>query len=194
MSWKKALIIGGVVLLAAVGGLAEDLSDKDWNDLMQTNQDWQDVRPTAATIVKLTHHVDLWHDATLKGRRSLVHQRELELMAIIKSDLGHSYKYLDEIEKEQVRSGQERPKHSLGTDGARETSVEACDGRTDLTKARSLVKAKQRIAGALSRSTAFSNKLRLFGDYQELLRRELDLDRPKLAEETSDTQEDFPGK
>ncbi|MBU8933260.1 MAG: hypothetical protein KOO62_04565 [candidate division Zixibacteria bacterium] len=194
MSWKMAVIIGSVVLLAATGGLANDKSDKDRNDLEQINQDWQDVRPSAATIVKLTHFVDLWHDATLKGRRDLVFQREQELMSIIMSDLGRSYKYLDECEEKSVHSNQERLSHPLEIDGIHQSSMEVPINPTNLQKTRSLIKAKQRIAGTISRSTAFSNKLRLFGDYQELLRRELDLERPKLAEETSDAQDNLPGE
>ncbi|RKX25421.1 MAG: hypothetical protein DRP47_09845 [Candidatus Zixiibacteriota bacterium] len=192
MSLKTTMIIGGVILLIAGGTLAGEESVETWNDLTQVKQDRREIRQTAATLVKLAHFVDLWHDATLKGDRNLVFQRQEEIMEIIKADLGWSYQYIDECEKEWEKSGSNYAKKSLGNDGTGKIHAKTWDNRVDFKKARSIVKTKQRIAGAISRTEAFSNKLRLLGDYQELLRRELD--RIELAEGINEEDEDIPGE
>lgn len=182
MSWKRLLIIGGVVLLAGSWGLAGDLSDQEWNEVVQMGENQHDARQTASTLVKMSHFVDLWHDATLKGEKKLVTQREQELTEIIKSDLRRSYQYLDECEKELTGWKQEHSRQALEARNDRPAPTAAGNKHPDLRQAFSIVKAKQRLAGALSRSHVFSNKLRLFGDYQELLRHELDLGSVRLAE------------
>ncbi len=194
MSWRRLLVIGGVVLLAGTWGVADELSDKDWNEVVPMGLDQEDSRQIESTLVRMSHLVDLWHDATLKGQRKLVTQREQELAEVIKSDLASSYQYLDQCDRESIGWRSEQPRQSLGVEGTRPAQVETDQSRPNVRQVFSIVKAKQRLAGALSRATAFSNKLRLFGDYQDLLRREQNLGQVHLAEETGESLEDPSGE
>lgn len=192
MSLKLLIIISGVILLVVINGIAGDESEKVWNDFVQIQHDRQEIRQTGATLVKISHFIDLWHDAALKGNNSLMYQRQREIIEIIQSDLAQSYRYLDKNEKDWDQSVNQDSKKSLGNDGVQKTRAEVWNKQVDLKEARSIVKTKQYIAGAISRTTAFSNKFRLLGDYQELLRKELNINHIELAENVIEVTEDIP--
>lgn len=127
----------------------------------------EDVRRTGSTLIKLGHFTDAWHLANLKNDKDKVFQFEMQMLQLLREDLTRCSKFVGAC-REQLEHLQEgTPEHS-----EKLLQVHYVD---------SCLKAKTRLLGGITRTTAFSAKLRLFGNYSELLRNELDRNLMHLA-------------
>ena len=163
-----------IILICFAIGLSEDNNNQEtWNSIIETQQANGDIKQTETSLVKLAHYIDLWHKANLKGDRKLILSYEEDILDVIKFDIRTSQAFVTYNEKKEA---DENDKSTYLYD----------PGWKNINKMSSILKAKKRLAGSFTRTTSFSNKLRLLGDYQELMRRELDLSRVKLAEDWED--------
>ena len=169
---RKIITLSVALLLLFAMGL--NAADKQKDSVQKEDEKSHYLPESSLTLVKLSHFTDLWHDATLKGDRSKVVQLEHDILALIRTDIGASHKFVD---------GQ---KVALKT-GDKLSLLSYVNDEEDLEEFELLLKVKKRLAGSISKSSAFSNKFRLFGDYREILRREVDLTKFELVEE--DTEE-----
>jgi len=152
-------------------GLAEDINNQEtWDSIIANQHANGDTKQTEASLVKLSHFIDLWHDANLKGNKKNIFSFEQDIIAVAQFDIRTSQQFVDFKEKEQ---------NNYEMKNAQVKDF----GRNNLNKMSSILQAKKRLLGSFTRTNSFSNKLRLMGDYQELMRRELDLSRVKLAED-----------
>lgn len=136
----------------------------------------QDCRNAGATLVKLGHFVDLWRDANLNDETGRAKEYEMEMTDMLRNDIRQCMEQIDQCKQKLCNDSETGSVSTVSAgDVQRGTVID------NLQEADSLLKAKKRLLGAIMRTNAFSNKYRLFGDYMELLRRELDRDAVKVA-------------
>ncbi len=170
MTRKFTLLVVALVFLIVAGVSASEKHDND-SDVVSGKKNY--LPESSLTLVKLSHFTNLWHDATLKGDKNKVRQLENDILALIRVDINASHKFVDG-QKTALKEG----------DKLRLLSY--VKNTEDLQEFELLLKVKKRLVGSISKTSVFSNKYRLLGDYREILRREVDLTRFELVEETDD--------
>ncbi len=170
------LSVSILVILFSFGFTDDNNNQKIWDNIVETQQVDRDSKQIKVSMVKLSHFVDLWHKANLKGDNKKVFQYEQDILAVVQYDLQVSHKFVSKKEQMQLKGKMNK------------THVKA---NSNLGKMNSIYNAKKRLIGSFSKSTSFSNKLRLVGDYRELMRRELDLSIVRLAEDWEGTANDL---
>lgn len=117
--------------------------------------------------------IDQWHAATLRGDEASIKQSYDSLHAFLVADLERSRNQMrSQATAAAYRQPDESPTSSCDESSAKDEEFARC---------LDLFKCKEMIAGAISRTDAFSNRYRLLGDYADLLRRELGMNRITLA-------------
>ncbi|MFQ5500528.1 MAG: hypothetical protein ACE5FH_12755 [Candidatus Zixiibacteriota bacterium] len=152
-------------------------------DKKEIRWDRRQFQQTSITLNKLTDRIDIWHDAWLKGDNKATRRNQVRIEELIRSDIRQSQEFVKWFEGELAKSRSHR------RDGS-ESQFDVRDDRFDLAGARRLYRVKQQLATAMGRTDSFSNKYRLLGDYQEVLRRELRLTTVELAEDVSELNAD----
>ena len=139
----------------------------------------QDYYYSAKLPERLSYSIDLWYDAALKGNESETRRFEGVIHSFLDNDIRTDEQLLSLLSDQISRAAL----NSNGCDSLVEDSSSnpAPLDRSALSQAWEVVNTKKLLQENISRASAFSNKYRLMGDYIELLRRELDLPRLKLA-------------
>jgi hypothetical protein len=125
------------------------------------------------TTLEINH--ELWLEAQLAGHREEAAQIEKELLSLLNCDIYTNQERVKELAGELVllSDGLSDTSHSNATDSLAQ--------KADFREALGTLNAKEALHRSMLKTGAFSNKYRLLGDYIDLLRRELDMPRLKLA-------------
>ncbi|MCK4301122.1 MAG: hypothetical protein KAW91_00020 [candidate division Zixibacteria bacterium] len=177
--------------LLVVGGVnAGDKNVDEQLDKKEIQQDKRELVSTSTTVKELSHAINLWHDANLKGDRAKIRKYEDKLYNIMRDDIGSTATVVKRYETEASRSAREFERGDRNWSERTDDHVDLRDDRRDLQKAMGLLKTKQRLVSSFVKSPAFSSKYRLLGDYVDILRQEQGLTRIELAEDVSEFRED----
>ena len=85
-----------VIILAAWGTLAGDKSE--------INHDKKEISQTEQVLKRLSHGIDLWHDANLKGDQHKIDEYHQGILNIIRVDVKATRELVNSYEKEAVKS------------------------------------------------------------------------------------------
>jgi hypothetical protein len=179
---KNLTIVIALVLIIGVGAvMALDKARPS----KYSDQAPQLVFHVNETLSHLKHHIDLWHDANLKSDPDKISLYEGVLNDIISSDIAYSKKTVRSFAQiavlESMSESREEDRAELAKNPLRSSQ-----------QFKSLVNnlnSKKKLAEAIRKSKAFSNKYRLLGDYLYLLQQELKIVKVELANEESDETE-----
>ncbi len=140
------------------------------------------------TMENLLHHVDLWHDAILKGDRQRVRYYEQEIRGILRSDITATEQTVRHYARKAAlaKHKQTQDQQPVGVKSTKATE------RRLFRQSLTLLNTKEHLSRSFIRTEAFSNKYRLINDYIDLLRKQLDMPHPELASEKLAPQ-DYPG-
>ena len=134
---------------------------------------WQEYSLEGA-LTELEVDYGLWLETTLSGVQPEVDRLEKAMFALVNYDIYVSQEKVRALAKAAaVKSWQDKP----------DSLAQPSDEALDLQIAISSLNAKESLYRSINKTKAFSNKYRLLGDYINLLRRELELPRLKLATE-----------
>ena len=134
------------------------------------------------TLEQMSLYYELWVDVNLKGNEEKSAEYEAALIELVGRDVSATELKVRELAERAALSGQETAEPSRKGSGQRVTHSEpAGEERAAFKQSRSQLSIKETIYHSLGRTDAFSNKYRLLGDYIDLLRRELEMPRLKLA-------------
>lgn len=165
--------LGGIVLADGSNGSAED-SDR------VTSENTAPFKPHNKFEL-LSHEIDLWHDAMLKGdERKIVECRE-DIQKFLEEDIESNRNLVKMLTQQVVVS--EAVENDQGKNLVEQKPkkhVSKAD-RELIGRLSSLIKTKELLVEAIGRTEAFSNQYRLLGDYVDLLRKELDMPRLQYA-------------
>ena len=142
---KKTMlsIIAGTLLVAAVA--AEPMPDEKVWEAAEINMDNKEISRTRATYNLLSHAVDLWHDANLKGEEARVRQREREIVDIVENDIRMTRALVGQYHNEVDRSKAESRLPHVTRTGKADDRRDLSDDRRDLRKARTMLLVKKRL-------------------------------------------------
>lgn len=168
----KVLFISAAAAVILLFGMAAGESDQFRPDAFAGEEQPQITGTLESTLKYLPHAIDLWHDANLKGDGGLAMKRQTYLLALLRADMKRNAEAFDRYRMELAAA--ESPGHELST-------LQRQELLASLNAADQWFKVKRRLIGAITKSNAFSNKFRLMGDYCELLRREMDQSRTRVA-------------
>lgn len=177
-------------LLVAGGVNASDKNVEEQQDKKEIRQDKRELVSTRATVKELSHAINLWHDANLKGDRGKIRKYEDKLYSIMRDDIGSTATVVKRYETETSQSAHEFERGERNWSERTDDHGDLRDDRRDLQKARGILMTKQRLASSFVKSPAFSSKYRLLGDYVDILRQEQAMTRIELAEDVSEFRED----
>jgi len=164
----------------------------DYSSARKTDQPGGELPPNSTVIEmmaeNLSHHVDLWHDAILKGSKEKTEHYEQEIRSILRSDIMQTEKAVRYYAKKTALAAPEQEPGNV-TEESREKAH-----RQAFKQSIALLNTKTLLSRSFARSDAFSNKYRLVNDYIELLRKQLDMPKLKLAGEEITRQNHPSGK
>ena len=167
----KALFFAAVLLAGTALVSAEQPEPAQIDSTANSRGEF--LRDATLTTLEIDH--ELWLEAQLAGHREQAAQIEKELFDLMSRDLYAHQERVREMAK-QVLLGK--------TDAAGDDSAAVADSvsrQALFQKSISALNAKEALHRSMRKTDAFSNKYRLLGDYIDLLRRELDMPRPKMA-------------
>ncbi len=179
MLTRLALLLMAVLLVSASVAAAGPGQCEHKQSESQIEQDQNNLASTKLTLKRLTHAVDLWHDANLKGDRTAIEKCEMALQDLMEHDL-------DLTQAQLSQDGKAAAQSALGFKRGARSWSEQVDDQNDLGKEKQLFGAKKRLANTWANSDAFSNKYRLINDYLDVLRRQTGTERIQLAEDTEE--------
>ena len=182
MSRKNLIIIVALVLVAGVAAVSagEKPLTPGYN-----SQAPQLVYNVNETLNHLKRHIDLWHDANLKGDADKISLYEGVLKDIINDDIAQSKKTVRSLAQLAVLESMSENSEENSSDEFK-NPIRTNDRFKNMV---SNLNAKKKLADAFNRARAFSNKYRLLGDYVYLLQQELKIVRVEIASEESDESE-----
>ena len=131
------------------------------------------VKPACIPVssVEFSQAIDGWRLANLAGDDKLANSAEQKLMGLIERDLQWSAAQLEEFHTANNPGNEATAKANTATPASRELQG------TEDSYGWEMFGAKKRIAWNIRHTEAFSNKYRLFGDYENLILREKSADR-----------------
>jgi hypothetical protein len=169
-----------ILLVAGANTMAGDDSPGAGQPKVDLPSGYTEIK---GTVENLSHHIDLWHDAILKGNREKAGHYEREIQRILRSDIRETRKAVRYYARRAAaESSLEDDQEQVSGDG-QETAVEFA-----LRRSVSLLSSKTQLSRSFDRTDAFSNKYRLVNDYVGLLRKQLEMPQPKLAGEKVTSQ------
>lgn len=177
--FRKFLIVVGLLAATMLAGTTNSDSFARQRELPQPKEEYpQTVEAINKTVSSLSHHVDLWHDAILKGDEKAARHWEDELVKIVNGDLEDSKRTVRHYARKSSLAG------AVEMNTTKEENVNRDqDVSTAFRTALSILNTKEQLALSFSRTSAFSNKYRLISDYIEVLRKQLGMQKLKLADE-----------
>ena len=172
------------ILLALLMLFSMALADSDQGKAEDSNR--VTPEPNLAIIPQnscelLSYTRDLWHDATLKGDDKKITQHLAEIENILDRDIKAGKQMIKMLAQQAMvkQTGETQSGNNLLDERALK-NVPKVD-RELILEFNSIVSTKEILAESIRRTSAFSNKYRLLGDYIQLLRRELDMPRLQFA-------------
>jgi hypothetical protein len=127
----------------------------------------------------------VWTNAVLRGKENRAQEHESNLLSMVNRDIYFFQERVRQLALEAtLASAEDKSWSSESTPTAERDKL-----KTEFQESVDRLNTKEMLYRSLTRTCAFSNKYRLLGDYIDLLRRELDLPRLKLAK----TDGDSPG-
>jgi len=177
-------------LLVAGGVNAGDKNVDERQDQKEIRQDKKALVSTRVTVKELSHAINLWHDANLKGDRAKIRKYEDKLYNIMRDDMASTATVVKRYETEASQSAREFKRGDRNWSERTDDHGDLRVDRQDLQKTRGILMTKQRLAASFVKSPAFSSKYRLLGDYVDILRQEQGMTRVELAEDVSEFRED----
>ena len=187
---KLPTVLTGILMIVAAGPVHAKGPAEAHQEIKEIRRDTRDQTVTRATLERLSHTVDLWHDANLKDDQSLAYRYEQQLNEIILSDIGATARHLSQRAKEIKRSVRQMHCEERRWSEPMDDQASLADDTKDNEKLEMIFKTKKRLAAAIAKSEAFSNRFRLLGDYEEVLRAELGFDRQQWAEDVKELRSD----
>ena len=177
--FKKLLVVVGLMAATMLAGTTNSDSFPKQRELPQPTEEYPQTEAAInKTVANLSHHVDLWHDAILKGDEKTARHWEDELVKIVNGDLENSKRTVRHYARKSSLAGTVELKPTKEDNVNRDQDVSVAF-RTAL----SILNTKEQLALSFTRTNAFSNKYRLISDYIEVLRRQLGMQKLKLADE-----------
>ena len=158
------------LLAAATPARPADSPSTEANDVVGP---WQEYSLEAA-LTELEVDYGLWLETTLAEVQPEVARLEKAMTGLVNYDI-----YVSQEKVRALAQAAARQSWQVKPDSLAPASKES----VDLQNAISNLNAKESLYRSISKTKAFSNKYRLLGDYINLLRRELELPRLKLATE-----------
>jgi len=186
---KKILLLIMVGALAAGTVMAGPVFHENAGDRAEIKKDKKEINQTRATYDLLSHTVDLWHDANLKGIGAKIVQYDNEIVDIAKNDIRTSEAHIAQCRSEVSRSKVESDRPHITRIGKADDQRDLRDDRYDLKQARTITQIKQRLIDSYDKSDQFSNKYRLINDYLAVLKRKLKSHQVELAEDVRELRE-----
>lgn len=179
---KNFIVI--VVLMLMVGVGAVSAVDKAQSP-GYADQAPQLVYRVNETLAHLKHHIDLWHDANLKGDREKISLYEGVINDIIGDDIAQGKKTVRNFAQIAVLESMSEPREGDRAELAK-NPVRSNEQFKNMVNN---LNSKKKLAEAIRKTKAFSNRYRLLGDYIYLLQQELKIVKVELANEESDETE-----
>lgn len=183
-NYFSSILLGAAMTMTIVGSARAESQDREiQEDEKQIALDHVNAKQTRVTIKNLSHGIDLWHDANLKGDFDNIIKFQNKMHQLIRADIQKAVDVVTECEwQHELDLRKERANNS--DDGILEKSHhEHIYEKNNLIETKKLIKAKEVLFVSLKRSRAFSNKYRLLNDYLELLKIELGIERIELADD-----------
>lgn len=177
---KPATIFLGLTLLLSGVVIASEKGQAARGTVTAEGTQPPGARDIGITIDDLLHQIDLWYAAVLEGSDGLAGQHESVIMQTVRDDLERSKAAVRELAK-RTTLAKGRPH------GGFDVLMDTFQSDQDQTfrHTLSIVRNKEQKSLALERTEAVSNKYRLISDYVDLLRKQLGMQRIKLASRTS---------
>lgn len=175
----RKFLIGALalILLAATAAVATDRTTNNNSDEAMS-ETVKFLYGSDDLLQQFTHHIDLWHDAVLKGDNDLSRHQAEQLNEMIRRDIKGTEKMVRVLAKQAALE----PADEDETD-----KPDAFSPRRQFERAHALLELKQTLAQSIERTDAFSNKYRLLGDYRDVIRRQLQMPKLKLALKHAET-------
>ena len=165
--------LGGGVLAGSGNGNTED-SDR------VTSENVMQFKPHNKYEL-LSHSVDLWHDAMLKGDERKTKECRQAIQKFLEEDIESNRSLVKMLTQQVVvNSAVESNQGKNLVEQKPKTKLSKAD-RELIGRLGNLIKTKELLIEAMRRTEAFSNQYRLLGDYLDLLRKELDMPRLQYA-------------
>jgi len=158
-------------------------------DIKEIHQDKKDIGNSKATLEKLKQKIDIWHEANLCGNSRLCREKEIEIFDILKNDINTTQDRIERYRQKINRSGFESGKAHYSKIQKIDDRRDFRDDKSDLKTAQNLYKVKKRLYQSLHKTSSFSNKYRLLGDYVSIINREMGLKKLELAEDYQELHE-----
>jgi len=138
--------------------------------------------PLDAVLTELEVDYMLWLEAQLVGDRAEKERLEKDLVGLLNYDIYVNQELVRDLAKQVALASSQKEDASgnplsAAARSEQKAAFEQVIGRLSI---------KEALFRSFSRSQAFSNKYRLLGDYIDLLRKELDMPRLKLANAKSE--------
>lgn len=169
----RKLLIGAAALMIVVAATAV-ATDRttDSNSDEATANTVRFLYGSDDLLQQFTHHIDLWHDAVLKGDNDRTRHQVEQLNEMIRRDIKGTEKMVRVLAKQAALEP---------ADEDETEKPDAFSPRRQFERAHALLELKRTLAQSIERTDAFSNKYRLLGDYRDVIRRQLQMPKLKLA-------------
>ncbi len=156
----------------------------------EISREKKELGVTSATYTQLSGSIDRWVEANLAGDQQRARVLETSILNQLGADVTATHRRIKQSQAGSAgpaaRDAEDRPSPRTGV----REGEGAAGGDSTLEQAAQLLRVKERLASAIARSQAFSNKYRLLGDYLEVLRREMGLRRIELVEDVNEHRQD----
>jgi len=169
-------IIGGLMLTGATFGQTSD------NNNPALSASGEELYSVDYAVVEMETEYQIWADAVLRGEQDQAKKSEATLLALVNRDI---FVYQEKVRKlalEIALASSEK----LSEAPDQPQTDEQLELKATFQASIDRLNTKETLYRSALRTNAFSNKYRLLGDYINILRRELDLPKLKLAEADKD--------
>ena len=167
----KILILSAVILLCTCPAFAEQATSTA--NAIPANPWGNYSQEVLLTTLEINH--ELWLEAQLVGHSKQAARIEKELLGLLNGDIYAHQERVRRLARDLVFSPASQADQSGGP--AADSLSRQLVFRTEI----SALNVKEALHRSMEKTDAFSNKYRLLGDYIDLLRRELDMPKLKLA-------------
>lgn len=167
----KMLILSAVFLFCACLASAQRADSTKNAAAVNPGADYS--QEILLTTLEINH--ELWLEAQLAGHREQADLIEKDLLGLVNCDIYTHQERLRRMAKDLA------PSSKFHADTANGGAADSLTRQVDFQKAIGTLNAKETLHRSMEKTNAFSNKYRLLGDYIDLLRRELEMPRLKLA-------------
>lgn len=185
----RSILVTFLLVLTAAAATAGPLADKA-ADKPEIKADQQFIKHTQKSLDELNRAIDLWHDANLKGGEKKIAVAQEKIQVILRADITASWDRIGDSELEVFKNAEDFKAISETRAARPDDRVDLRDDIKELKQAKMIVKTKERLYSSIEKSTAFSNKYRLLGDYADLLKEQLGISRIELAEDKAEPDGD----